>query len=66
MPPRCARLVQVGRVFFINVLGKGQDRLNVPPSLEQHIKVHRRLIYSEFFNAIAHNVALVPSLAGSK
>ncbi|KAG1677812.1 hypothetical protein FOA52_008576 [Chlamydomonas sp. UWO 241] len=57
---------QIGKVFHMNVLGKGPDRLNLPDVLTPHVTVHRRLPFGAFYNVICHNLALVPSLANAK
>lgn len=59
-------LPQVGKLFHLNVLGKGPDRLALPQELQQHVSLHRRLQYKAFYSTIATNIALVPSLAGDK
>jgi hypothetical protein len=43
-------------VFHMNVLGKGPDRLNLPPELEPHVTVHRRLAFGAFYTVIYHNL----------
>ncbi len=58
--------LQVGKLFHLNVLGKGPDRLALPTELQQHVTLHRRLHYKPFYNTIAANIALVPSLASDK
>lgn len=47
---------QVGKVFHMNVLGKGPDRLKLPPELQQHVTVHRRLPYKGFYTIICHTL----------
>mmetsp|Transcript_23389 Transcript_23389/g.51334 ORF Transcript_23389/g.51334 Transcript_23389/m.51334 type:complete len:405 (-) Transcript_23389:715-1929(-) len=57
---------QVGKVFHLNVLGKGPDRLALPPELQNCVTVHRRLHYKSFYNVIYHTLGLVPSLANPR
>jgi hypothetical protein len=56
----------VSKVFHVHVLGKGPDRLNLPPELTQHVTVHRRLQYRPFYAAISKVIALLPSLADER
>ncbi|GAX80205.1 hypothetical protein CEUSTIGMA_g7643.t1 [Chlamydomonas eustigma] len=53
----------VGGLFHMNVLGKGPDRLNLPPQLQNLVSVHRRLPFQSFYTVICHTLALIPSLA---
>ena len=40
----------------MNVLGKGKDRLNLPPELQSHVSVHRRLPFQGFYTVICHTL----------
>ncbi|KAG2437824.1 hypothetical protein HXX76_005443 [Chlamydomonas incerta] len=54
-------------LFHISLLGKGQgDRLGIPPELEPHVTMLRRLHFRTFYEAIHHTFALIPALASSK
>lgn len=57
---------QLAKMFHLNVLGKGPNRLGLASELEAHVTVHQRLAFKQFYNIISHNVALVPSLANPK
>lgn len=54
----------LARHFHINVLGKGRNRLNLPPDLQPLVTLHRRLHFKAFYEVIHHNYALIPALAG--
>ncbi|KAG2449778.1 hypothetical protein HYH02_005302 [Chlamydomonas schloesseri] len=54
-------------LFHISLLGKGQgDRLGIPPELEPHVTLLRRLHFRTFYEAIHHTFALIPALASAK
>eukprot|EP00198_Chlamydomonas_reinhardtii_P007795 XP_001697132.1 predicted protein [Chlamydomonas reinhardtii] len=54
-------------LFGIRLLGKGQgDRLGIPPELEPHVTLLRRLHFRTFYEAIHHTFALIPALASNK
>ena len=50
----------------MHVLGKGPNRLALPESLQQHVTIHQRTPYKQFYSIIAHVLALIPSLANQK
>ncbi|KXZ51932.1 hypothetical protein GPECTOR_11g58 [Gonium pectorale] len=57
----------VGRLFHMNLLGKGDEsRLGLPPELQPHVSLMRRLRFATFYNAIHRSFALIPALGSSK
>ncbi|PNH02740.1 hypothetical protein TSOC_011247 [Tetrabaena socialis] len=55
-----------GRLFHVFVAGKGPNRLSLPPELEPHVTLLRRLRFHRFYEAIHHTLALLPALASPR
>lgn len=53
-------------LFRLNILGKGPDRLALPPALASLVTLHRRLPFPQFYTTIGSTIALLPSLAGGR
>ena len=47
---------KVARLFHMNILGKGPDRLKLPLELQPHVSVHRRLPFQAFYSVICHTL----------
>ncbi|KAG2497360.1 hypothetical protein HYH03_004519 [Edaphochlamys debaryana] len=57
----------VGRLFHMSLLGKGvEERLGLPPELQPHVSLLRRLKYRSYYEAIHHTFALIPAMAGPR